>query len=723
MLKKTALPVFLVLLACAGSREQKEIENYLQTMAAYYTQKGSEALEANRFGEAVDYFRKAAQALPNSPIAANNLGAAYFRAGKPDSAVAAFQTAIRLQPAYTKAYIDLGYAFLELNEFEAARQAALEAQRREPNNASAYILAAKIAEKQNRTEEAMQLYRRAVQLAPEDVGILLDLAEAQHSRGDLDAALATFEKAAQLSPQNATIFFYIGNIHAQRCRLEEAEAAYTQALQIDPRMAGARNNRGLIRMEKGDYRTATEDFLGVLGTDSTSSAALFNLSVVLSRAGALEEALRFIEKALCADSSASVFFIHKGNLLMELGRNDEAKQAFAKAAALEPHNAMAYNNLGNILAEEDPVQAKAAYEKALDLYTGLRESRRTYAADNRTGSFSDLLGGCRDISRWSTEYAMLHANLGRAKLLTGDFEQAQRHLEKAAALQPELITPFELLAQIYQQKGDLRRRNLSLARARLNEAALLAERDSIAAALQLCRKALAFDPFNAEAYALTAVLQLRSGDSLAAQKSFKKAFQQKEISARTHKLYALALFQQKKAEAGVRLLQAVQLLPNDVELRQTYASWLETNGKPEEAAIQRARGHFALGIRYEAAGRYDAALEEYRTAAALSSHADFTAAQGIIFLKKNLPVEAEIYFRQAIEADPQNFYALLGYGLLYAAHDPEEALRYLQRAQSIRPQNPLVHQALSQVYHRLGREDEAASHLQKAEEIGLFTAE
>ncbi|RPI02106.1 MAG: hypothetical protein EHM72_05010, partial [Calditrichaeota bacterium] len=117
--------VALLILSCAGNRQEEEIQELLANSAAHYSEKGAAALDAGEPKSAINYFRLAAKTLPNNPQLADNLGIAFFKAGELDSAIFAFQKAILLQSTYTKAYVDMGYAYHEKNDLQAAQKAAI----------------------------------------------------------------------------------------------------------------------------------------------------------------------------------------------------------------------------------------------------------------------------------------------------------------------------------------------------------------------------------------------------------------------------------------------------------------------------------------------------------------------------------------------------------------------------------------------------------------------
>jgi tetratricopeptide (TPR) repeat protein len=713
----------LLLIYCAGSREEEQIQEILANNAAYFTEKGAAALDANDYDTALQYFRRAAQTLPNNPQMADNLGVAYFRAGKLDSAIAVYQTALHLQPSFTKAYVDMGYAYLEKKNYPAAQQSGREALLHEPASAAAYLLLARTAEAQGELNSAEKQYQEAIRLAPEDYTAYLYLASLYDDRGDLDAAIDFYQQAAERKPSEARIYFNIGNVYARKCKLDDALAFYDKALRVNPQMTGALNNHGMVLISRDDLDGALTDLNRALKIDSTASPVLFNLSVVHDQLGSPAEALNFVTRAIQIDSTVAVFYLQKGNILTQLGQTELAIKSFAKAIALEPTNAMIYNNLGNALYNSDDVeQAKLTYQQALDLYPDFLESRYFAGSERFEKGVGDLLGACADASQWIADYAMMYANLGRAKLLMGKLDEAQQDLERAVNMQPLLIQPYEQLALLYQQRKDRTNQNRMLAHARLNQARTFAAEDSSQLALEACRQALRFDPFLSEAYAEMGNLYSLAGDTKSATAAFKNALKQKDNNPQVHLLYALYLSRQEdKTKALSQYEKAIALNPNHIDLRQAYAAFLDSLGHADEASRQRAWSHYLVGQQLQAVGRWEAALEEYQTAVGLTAdNAEYLAAQGLLYAKKKLLLEAELLLQQALEQNSANVTALYGMGIVKSEQKRfDEALDYLNKAVALDPRHGRAHYALAVIYHDLGDQTKQKIHLAKAQEAGL----
>jgi tetratricopeptide (TPR) repeat protein len=76
-----------------------------------------------RYQEALDEFLAAAKLNPASPLAANNVGFAYFKLGRHQDAIAWFQKTVALDATRAVAYANLGDALVAHGDPVGARRA------------------------------------------------------------------------------------------------------------------------------------------------------------------------------------------------------------------------------------------------------------------------------------------------------------------------------------------------------------------------------------------------------------------------------------------------------------------------------------------------------------------------------------------------------------------------------------------------------------------------
>jgi Tfp pilus assembly protein PilF len=116
-----------------------------------------------------------------------------------------------------------------------------------------------------------------------------------------------------------------------------------------------------------------------------------------------------------------------------------------------------------------------------------------------------------------------------------------------------------------------------------------------------------------------------------------------------------------------------------------------------------------MGFQLQFSGRYDEAKKYLEKA--VRAAPDYPATYFLladVLLKERKPNEAVPYFRKALEADPGDVDARIGFGqALVSLGQFEEALAQLQEAVRIAPREARVHFQLSRLYFGLGDEAKA----------------
>ncbi len=158
---------------------------------------------------AVSYFRLAADADPNSAIAAGELGAALFETGDIFEAEQQFRRALALDPKYTDARYNLASVEANNKQWSAAAadfKAVLDSN---PNHKNAqerlgevlYMWGDELSDAGDR-EQAAQHYRDALVFRPDDPDLHFQLAASLAQLGRLTDAKSEFETVLRLKPDS-----------------------------------------------------------------------------------------------------------------------------------------------------------------------------------------------------------------------------------------------------------------------------------------------------------------------------------------------------------------------------------------------------------------------------------------------------------------------------------------------------------------------------------------
>lgn len=96
-----------------------ELRGLLQNASAYEV-RGSQAIEARRWDDAIDNLRKAIAIAPNNAFSRLNLATSYYMAERPDDALEQYREAVRLSPALARAHLGIGVVMAARGDDAAA---------------------------------------------------------------------------------------------------------------------------------------------------------------------------------------------------------------------------------------------------------------------------------------------------------------------------------------------------------------------------------------------------------------------------------------------------------------------------------------------------------------------------------------------------------------------------------------------------------------------------
>ncbi|MEA2600314.1 MAG: hypothetical protein QOF89_1306 [Acidobacteriota bacterium] len=174
--------------------------------------RGRVAAQAGRYQDAIQEFRRALAARPESVEARVNLGSVLALTGDRTGAMDSLREALRLDPANATAHFNLGSLLADGGSPEEARPHLEAAVAARPEDAEARRLLAKILRDAGRLPAALEHYRRAVELAPGDEAARLGEAETlvrlgryAEARTRLDEALGQMPGSGLLSHAQARL--------------------------------------------------------------------------------------------------------------------------------------------------------------------------------------------------------------------------------------------------------------------------------------------------------------------------------------------------------------------------------------------------------------------------------------------------------------------------------------------------------------------------------------
>lgn len=195
-----------------------------------------------------------------------------------------------------------------------------------------------------------------------------------------------------------------------------AAATFQQLATERPELAEIPYNLGVAAAALGDLEGARKHYLRATDVDPKLGDAWLNLGALAERAGDLDRALSHYEAGLRHAPENEKLIVGIIGVLRKQGRTDEAISKAKAVLIKNANNVDAYNNLGLVYVDQGKLDlAKFIYQKALTI-------------------------------QGADQNALLHCNLGRVYLLSGETVLARQELERSLELDPNLVASLMFLA-------------------------------------------------------------------------------------------------------------------------------------------------------------------------------------------------------------------------------------------------------------------------------------
>ena len=687
----------VLLFACsAASRE------------AAFLRRGKNYLEKRDYARAVLEFRNARRVMPRDAEPYYQEGLAYLGLGNRGSAFQSLSQAVQLNPSHVDAQLKLTQllASSERHLHDAEKQAKTTLSLA-PDNPDALSALAETELKLGNEAEALHYLEKALAKSPQHLRSSISLAIIKLSGRDFVAAEQILQQAVTQAPKSAEPQVALGELYATLRRWDDAERRFHAALEIDPQNAAALFYLGGIQLEKGQKGQADQTYRRISALPDKRFKPLH--AVYLAETGDLNAAIVELEQLRKQDPDDRGIRSRLVRIYVQAKRLDDAEKLLQAAL------------------HQNPKDVEALLQKSdIELMAGnIREAQQDIH---------------EAISR-RPESAEAHFLLSRIHLASGDLLNRRQELSEALRLNPKLVpvrielartytlanspgTALSVLDQTPQEQKQtvpvIVERNWAL----LASQNLLELRKGVSRGLALARVR--------DLLLQNALLKISDQDVAGARSSLEEVLKAAPDDVEALDLLAKTYTDRKQPKVALEKISfyAAQR-PRSAPLHELLGRYLLAQGKPDEARAEfitakavdpkYLRADLALAQLDRAAGRTDAARQT------LSALLDRQAKDGDASVMAHLLLgdleqtagnrDAEVgHWRKIVEADQSNVIALnnLAYALLEYAKQPDEALKYAQRAHELAPDNPDIEDTVAWALYQKGIYGTALQHLEHA---------
>jgi tetratricopeptide (TPR) repeat protein len=401
---------------------------YHAALADIYEEEAVNSGQPEYVTHAIEEYKAALNADPDSAQLSDSLADLYFRTGKVHEAEATARGLLKTSPDDIDAHKLLGRIYLrQLSEAQNAPgssspngsvldQAIAEYEKivsLEPKDVENRMVLGQLYTVKHQPQKAEEQFKTAQAIDPDSEDVVLNLARLYAESGDLDHAAKVIEDVPE-QERTSKMEFALGAAYDQMKRPKDAIAAYKRSIDIEPGDARTMSALAQALLNDDQLDAALKEYRDVAEADPDDVGTLIHIGEIQRRQGKYEDALATIRKAVKKDPDNLEAGYNEGLLLDVLSRYDEATQVYEHMVDLTSHANGAYtaeekNNrgiflerLGALYHERNKVdEAIATYQKLIDM--GGEQAERGYQGQVDTYRDAKMFDKAVEVSRKAVE--------------------------------------------------------------------------------------------------------------------------------------------------------------------------------------------------------------------------------------------------------------------------------------------------------------------------------
>lgn len=375
--------------------------------------------------QAVEEYKLALNADPNSALLQDGLADLYFKIGRIKDAVNAAQDQVKRNPNDVDAHMLLGQVYLRsLGDMQGSQSAEMlqlaiaeyeTIARLKPNDIEAKLLLGQLYGLNHDSAKAEAVFKQAQKLDAGSEDVVLNMARLYAQEGDAKRAADTLS-AVPADDRTARIEFDLGQDLDQLKKPKEAAEAYRRALDLEPDNPDAEHALANALLEDNQLDEALKILKKLVAADPSDAQSEIHISEIERRQGDYDAALATLEKAKAQAPDSLELSFNEALIYDALGKYDQATGVLTSLVDQSAHTdgkyseqekqnrAIFLNRLGVIYREEDKTpEAVDAYKKIVELGGDCGAgsnpddlSRPCYARDGYQGE----VDAYRDAHQW-----------------------------------------------------------------------------------------------------------------------------------------------------------------------------------------------------------------------------------------------------------------------------------------------------------------------------------
>ncbi|HEX7158376.1 MAG TPA: tetratricopeptide repeat protein, partial [Edaphobacter sp.] len=392
------IPAAAVLLSCASLVAQgtkaapapdRASAYYHYGLAHLYEDLAVNAGRPDYATQAVEEYKLALDADPNSTVLQDGLADLYFKIGRIREAVSTAQDQVKKDPNDVAAHELLGKVYLRsLGDMQSQQSGQMlqlaiaeyeKLAQLKPNDVETRLLLGQLYSLNHESVKAEEQFKAAQKIDGGSEDVALNMFRLYSEQGEFKRA-ADMLAAIPVEDRSARIEMALGAAYDQLKQPKESIAAYRRAIDQDPDNLDAERGLGNALLTDGQLDEAQKVFTDIVTAEPQDAASQIHLSEIQRRQGHYDLALETLKKAKPLAPDSLELSYNEALLYDALGRYDDAIALLKKMVDATAHadgkytdgekanRAIFLDRLGIIYREQNKSQdAIDAYKQMVDL--------------------------------------------------------------------------------------------------------------------------------------------------------------------------------------------------------------------------------------------------------------------------------------------------------------------------------------------------------------------
>ena len=315
---------------------------YHYGLARLYEDMAVNAGRSDYASQAVEQYKLALDADPDSRLLQDGLADLYFKIGRIREAVTAAQDQVNKNPEDIEAHTLLGKVYLRsLGDMQSAQSGQMlqlaigeyeKLAQLKPDDVETHLLLGQLYGLNHDSAKAEAQFKLAQKIDANSEEVALNMARLYSEQGDPKRA-ADVLNGIPVDDRSPRIEFALGASYEQLKNNKEAVAAYHRALDLEPDNLDTERALANALLADGQLDEALKVLNGIVATEPQDAQSQVRISEIERRQGHYDDALKTLEKAKPLAPNSLELTYNEALIYDSLGRYDDATAVLTKLVA------------------------------------------------------------------------------------------------------------------------------------------------------------------------------------------------------------------------------------------------------------------------------------------------------------------------------------------------------------------------------------------------------